>query len=225
MLIRFVVKTVLQKEVTGRIILYDQNTQQKNDTLDAELALLIRQGDINEAENLLFETLRRSAHRKTSRVPCSFISPCTAREKRSSPGTIFPRRKLLRALPMSKNYTAWRTSFRCDVLFFFVQMEPSAVLQVFEDDDHKGHAENPDKSKQLAPDIHRDQGDERMQAHLFSDDFRLRDVAHGADGKKEDGQEKCACAASRKIHGSSTPPVPSTGRKSTNAMRKAAVAA
>ncbi len=58
MLIRFVAKTVLQKEVDGEeIILYDQNTQQKNGTLDAELALLVRQGDINEAENLLFETL------------------------------------------------------------------------------------------------------------------------------------------------------------------------
>ncbi|HJB26392.1 MAG TPA: hypothetical protein H9662_07265 [Firmicutes bacterium] len=58
MLVRFLSKTVLHREAQEEeIILYDQTAQQKNDDLDTELILLVRQGKLNEAENRLFEAL------------------------------------------------------------------------------------------------------------------------------------------------------------------------
>ena len=58
MLVRFLSKTVLHREAEEEeITLYDQTAQQKNEDLDLRLALLLRQGKINEAENCLFEVL------------------------------------------------------------------------------------------------------------------------------------------------------------------------
>ena len=70
MLVRFLSKTVLQKETEEEeeIILYDQTAQQKNEDLDTELVLLVRSGQINEAENHLFEILEEE------RTPQNFAS-------------------------------------------------------------------------------------------------------------------------------------------------------
>ena len=70
MLVRFLSKTVLQIETEGEeeIILYDQTAQQKNEDLDTELVLLVRSGQINEAENHLFEILEEE------RTPQNFAS-------------------------------------------------------------------------------------------------------------------------------------------------------
>ncbi len=58
MLVRFLSKTVLHREAEEEeILFYDQTAQQKNEGLDLRLTLLLQSGDINEAENFLFDVL------------------------------------------------------------------------------------------------------------------------------------------------------------------------
>ncbi len=120
MLVRFLSKTVLHREAEEEeILFYDQTAQQKNEGLDLWLTLLLQSGDINEAENFLFDVWKRNRQWKILRAPSGFIWNSMGWKKRSLQSMIFPGRKLPKGLPISVHSTGLKTSCQFDRDVFF----------------------------------------------------------------------------------------------------------